>query len=330
MSRPANLPPRCPFQNRGLLSRAVDSTPQTTLYRFPSQGSIIDENPSWLDELLTDSESTPRGISHRRSLSDSAAILDVPTALGAPLSPISEGNASSAGALYKSTEATYEGETDSGFEAGSEFKAICVYGPNSPRHKSKLTSSESSIVTALLENVPQNPLQYVTVDFPSTSNNSVSNVSSDVLVAAGDHDPEKASRRRSGQRSRVRKLQYIAELERTVEALQTLGAELASNIASMYQQRFVLSIENKKLGQQIAILQREKKMKDGQFQYLKSEAERLKMIYGRHRRSKSSASSFGIGRSPTQSSEACWQMLDMGKLSLSGSRVPMKQGPGRW
>lgn len=195
MSRPAHLPPRCPFQNRGLLPRALDSTPQTTLYRFPSQGSIIDEKPSWLDDLLTDPESSPRGISHRRSSSDSAAILDALTTLGGPMSPVNEGDASSVGAFHKSSEATDGVESNSGLEAGNGFEASCVYGPNSPRQKSKLTSSESSIVTALLENVPWNPLQYVTVDLHGGSNSSESNVSGDVLVATGDHDPEKAARR---------------------------------------------------------------------------------------------------------------------------------------
>ncbi|XP_010912379.1 basic leucine zipper 34 [Elaeis guineensis] len=330
MSRQAHLPPRCPFKNRGLLPRALDSTPQTTLYRFPSQGSIIDERPSWIDDLFTESDSSPRGISHRRSSSDSAAILEVPAMLAGPVSPVSEGNTSSVGALHKSPEATDEGETNSGFEAGSGYDASCVYGPNSPRQKSKLTSSESSLVAALLENIPQNPLQYVTVDFPSGSNNSESNASGDILVAPDDHDPERASRRRSGQRSRVRKLQYIAELERTVDALQTFGAELAGRVASMYQQRFALSMENKKLRWQITRIQQQKIMKDGQYQTLKSEAERLKVIYGRHRRSKSAASCFEMGPLNTDTSEVSWQILDMGKLSLGESPVPMKHGLGRW
>ncbi|XP_008799706.1 basic leucine zipper 6 [Phoenix dactylifera] len=330
MSRPAHLPPRCPFQNRGLLPRALDSTPQTTLYRFPSQGSIIDEKLSWLDDLLTDSESSPRGISHRRSSSDSAAVLDVLTTLGGPVSPVDEGNASSVCALHKPSESTDEDESNSGLEAGSGFEASCVYGPNSPRQKSKLTSSESSMVTALLENVPWNPLQYVTVDFHSGSNSSESNVSGDVLAATGDHDPEKAARRRSGQRSRVRKLQYIAELERTVDALQTLGAELAARVASMYQQHFALSIENKKLRRQITILRQEKMMRDGQYQSLKSEAERLKMIYGCQRSLRSAASCFEMGFSNAADiSGDSWPMLDIGKLSLGGSPVPTRHGLGR-
>ncbi|XP_010931066.1 uncharacterized protein At4g06598 isoform X2 [Elaeis guineensis] len=331
MSRPAHLPPRCPFQNRGLLPRALDSTPQTTLYKFPSQGSIIDEKPSWLDDLLTDSESSPRGISHRRSSSDSAAILDVSATLGGPISPINEGNASPVGALHKSSETTDGGASNSGFEAGSAFEASCVYGPNSPRQKSKLTSSESSIVTALLENVPWNPLQYVTMDFHNGSNSSESNVSGEVLVATGDHDPEKAARRRSGQRSRVRKLQYIAELERTVDALQTLRADLAARVASLYPQHFALSIENKKLRRQMAILQQEKMMKDGQCQSLKSEAEGLKMIYGCPRRSKSAASCFemGFSNADISSGDNGWQSLNFGKLSLGGSPVAMKHGLGR-
>lgn len=70
-------------------------------------------------------------------------------------------------------------------------------------------------------------------------------------------------------------------------------------------------------------------MSTGQYQTLKSEAERLKMIYGCHRRSKSAASCFEMDPSNTGTSGVSWQMLDMGKLSLGGSLVPMKHGLGR-
>ncbi|EMS53379.1 hypothetical protein TRIUR3_32634 [Triticum urartu] len=67
---------------------------------------------------------------------------------------------------------------------------------------------------------------------------------------------------RSGQRSRVRKLQYIADLERTVDSLQIMGADLAVRVASHFQLRNALSIENKQLRRQIASLQQAKLMKD--------------------------------------------------------------------
>ena len=98
--------------------------------------------------------------------------------------------------------------------------------------------------------------------------------------------------RRSGQRSRVRKLQYIAELERTVDSLQVIvlifyfnlmlrasvvlilwqyclysfqnmGADLAVRVASLCQLHNSLSMENKQLRIQISTLQHAKLIKDG-------------------------------------------------------------------
>lgn len=64
----------------------------------------------------------------------------------------------------------------------------------------------------------------------------------------------------------------------------------------------------------------------GQHHSLKNEAERLRMICGRHRRSKSAASCFEIP--PVDSSTISWQMLDFGNLSLGGSRASFKHNLG--
>ncbi|CAL9115393.1 basic leucine zipper 34-like isoform X2 [Musa acuminata AAA Group] len=333
MSRPAPLPPRCPFQNRGVTRRALESKPQTTQtddklcakhHRFPSHGSLLDEQPLWLDDLLTDPEISPRGISLQRSSSDPVALLEVATSFHGPISPITEEDALSDGILHESRESEEASEIGYGFEVGN-----CVYGPNSPRQKTKMDDLESSVVTALLKDVPSNPLQYLTVDYPSTSVINELNEKED-STSSGNLDSESISRRRSGQRSRVRKLQYIAELERSVDILQTLGADLAARVASLFQYRLALSVENKKLRQQLASLQQEKIIKHGQHQSLKNEAERLRMIYGRHRRSKSAALCFGTSPSVVvvDPSPIDWQTLDLGKLSLGGNQVSMKHGLG--
>lgn len=56
----------------------------------------------------------------------------------------------------------------------------------------------------------------------------------------------------------------------------------------------------------------------GQHQSLKNEAERLRMICGRHRRSKSVAACFEMDPSELDPSPINWQMLDLGKLNLGG------------
>ncbi|KAK8948138.1 hypothetical protein KSP40_PGU010618 [Platanthera guangdongensis] len=260
MSRPSHLPPRCP--DKILLG---DDQLLPELFRYPSMDSLLEEHPSWLDELLADSDtSSLHGQCHRRSASDSLTI--------------------------------------SGVEEG------CVYGPNSPRERSKLTSSESAIVNALLETVPRNKLAYAEI-----SGGSRIYEQDEEGNFEAEHEAEKSSRRRSGQRSRVRKLQYISDLQKTVEALQTMGAELAANIACFFQQRVSLSLENKSLRKQISVLLHEKIIKDGEHQYLQREAERLKMISRRHRRSKS-ISSLLLDSGPHVNGD--YSPLDFRRLSL--------------
>ncbi|RVW76279.1 Basic leucine zipper 34 [Vitis vinifera] len=53
------------------------------------------------------------------------------------------------------------------------------------------------------------------------------------------------------QRSRVRKLQYIAELERNVQALKAKGSEVSAELDFLNQQNLILSMENKALKQRL-------------------------------------------------------------------------------
>lgn len=192
MSRSSQRPPRCPFQNRGTLNYAIDVSPLNAdngneatvrLHRFPSQESYFEEQPLWIDDLLGESEMSPRG-ALRRSASDSVAILDV----------LSEGFndidvQATDGSACKPTEHTHDTEGGSGLEAS------CVYGPNSPRHKSNLNQSESAMVSALWENAPQFSFQYGASDIRSVAEMNQYNVHGNPPFSAGDFDPERASRR---------------------------------------------------------------------------------------------------------------------------------------
>ncbi|KAG6467054.1 basic leucine zipper 6-like [Zingiber officinale] len=328
MSRPASLPPRCPLLSRGVPRRALDSRSHTTQKDdnlcaqepiFPSHESPLDEQPVWLNDLLAGHETSTRGgMSLRRSSSDPVVLLDVAKSFHGSIYPIIEEDALSDGFLHDSLESEGSCEVGYGFEAGN-----CVYGPNSPRQKGKLTDSESSMIASLLENAPTDPLKYLTVNSSSTA---VLNES----LGKGDYTPmnpeaEKITRRHSGQRSRVRKLQYIAELERNIDLLQTLAADFASRVASLFQYRLDLSVENKKLRQQIASLGQEKLIKEGLHQSLKNEAERLRMMTcGRHRRA---ASCFEVP-SAVDSASVKWPMPDFGKMSLGGSQSSLKHSFG--
>ncbi|KAL6570641.1 hypothetical protein OROGR_000191 [Orobanche gracilis] len=121
---------------------------------------------------------------------------------------------------------------------------------------------------------------------------------------SGDNivDPKRIKRilanRQSAQRSRVRKLQYISELERSVTTLQTEVSALSPRVAFLDHQRLLLNVDNSALKQRIAALAQDKIFKDediknyvGMFVYfwktlttahqeaLKKEIERLRKIY---------------------------------------------------
>nr|CAD1842271.1 unnamed protein product [Ananas comosus var. bracteatus] len=85
--------------------------------------------------------------------------------------------------------------------------------------------------------------------------------------------------RQSAQRSRVRKLQYISELERSVTTLQTEVSALSPRVAFLDHQRSLLTVGNSHLKQRIAALAQDNIFKDAHQEELKKELERLREVY---------------------------------------------------
>ncbi|KAJ7548186.1 hypothetical protein O6H91_07G001500 [Diphasiastrum complanatum] len=98
----------------------------------------------------------------------------------------------------------------------------------------------------------------------------------------GEVDPKRAKRilanRQSAQRSRVRKLQYIAELERSVTTLQSEVSMLTPQLAFLDHQRAVLNVENNAIKQRIAGLAQEKRFKDAHNEALTKEVHGLRQL----------------------------------------------------
>ncbi|KAL2466796.1 Basic leucine zipper 61 [Abeliophyllum distichum] len=113
---------------------------------------------------------------------------------------------------------------------------------------------------------------------PPPATNSSDNGSGDAIV-----DPKRIKRilanRKSAQRSRVRKLQYISELERSVTSLQSEVSALSPRVAFLDHQRLLLNVDNSALKQRIAALAQDKIFKDAHQEALKKEIERLRQIY---------------------------------------------------
>ncbi|KAM0901823.1 hypothetical protein ACQ4PT_019727 [Festuca glaucescens] len=99
----------------------------------------------------------------------------------------------------------------------------------------------------------------------------------------GFGDPKRIKRilanRQSAQRSRVRKLHYISELERSVTGLQMEVSALSPRVAFLDHQRSLLTVGNSHLRQRIAALAQDKIFKDAHQEALKEEIERLRQLY---------------------------------------------------
>ncbi|XP_058732781.1 basic leucine zipper 34-like, partial [Vicia villosa] len=102
---------------------------------------------------------------------------------------------------------------------------------------------------------------------PQNNNNNNSSSSNDRIT-----DPKRVKRilanRQSAPRSRVRKLQYIYELERSVTSLQAEVSILSPRVAFLDHQRLLLNVDNSALKQRIAALAQDKIFKDGRLKDL--------------------------------------------------------------
>lgn len=137
----AHLPPRCPIQKKPTNGPIHDPNSLPLRHHRSSSQCNIEEQPAWLDDLLSDPESNSKGRLHRRSASDPITLLD---SLGDSLSILGP-NYDEEGSINASC----------GLETG------CLYGPNSPRRKCSSSFSENAIVSALSEYVSQEPVQFV-------------------------------------------------------------------------------------------------------------------------------------------------------------------------
>ncbi|KAJ8438268.1 hypothetical protein Cgig2_030633 [Carnegiea gigantea] len=254
----------------------------------PSSGPTPTPSPSWMDEFL-DFTSARRG-SHRRSMSDSVAFLEAPGQL------VEECRNSLHGGGFDRLD------DDQLMSMFSDTMPEMVGPPSSPSDQNsnnddKLVSADEANLNHNNNNncsqqqLPKNEPGEVESACKSDTNNHVSSLppSSDNAgqVSGGPDafiDPKRVKRyfhnyselleerlpsilanRQSAQRSRVRKLQYISELERSVTTLQTEVSALSPRVAFLDHQRLILNVDNSALKQRIAALAQDKIFKDGRF-----------------------------------------------------------------
>ncbi|KAK8589049.1 hypothetical protein V6N12_023456 [Hibiscus sabdariffa] len=226
------------------------------------------QQPSWANEFL-DFSSTRRG-AHRRSISVDIAFLDQPLEEETRVFNAMKIESSMFDGLdHEQLKAMFTDDVTLTLPpmmtvSSSTNSTPPISDQNSNNNEKPATPEEVESSCKVPETQPSDP--------PSTSNGGLPII-----------DPKRVKRilanRQSAQRSRVRKLQYISELERIVTTLQTEISTLSPRVAFLDRQRLMLTVENSALKQRIAALAQDKIFKDAHQEALKKEIERLTRIY---------------------------------------------------
>ncbi|XVE80058.1 hypothetical protein DITRI_Ditri14bG0108800 [Diplodiscus trichospermus] len=275
----AQLPPKIPSMTQNWPSFPHQRMP--TMANFSSSSTTTTMNgsnhqPSWVDEFL-DFSSARRG-AHRRSISDSIAFLEQPL-----VDECRDSNAmmtDTANAFDRlDDEQLMSMFSDDVAMTVATAPTVSSSNPSTPTSDQNSNNDDKPVPSLDLQ-LPKNEPGEVesscktekqAAQAPTTSN-------ADPII-----DPKRVKRilanRQSAQRSRVRKLQYISELERSVTTLQTEVSALSPRVAFLDHQRLILNVDNSALKQRIAALAQDKIFKDAHQEALKKEIERLRQVY---------------------------------------------------
>ncbi|XP_022941093.1 basic leucine zipper 34-like [Cucurbita moschata] len=252
----------------------------------PSSSAASHHNPSWVDDFL-DFSTARRGL-HRRSISDSIAFLETPFSDACRNSSSSSSSSAVAVAVLHATPTFDRLDDDQLMSMFSDDISVAVPASSNPSSSSDQNSNNYEKTTTVPSEPPPPPHQLK--NEPGEVESSSCQLQQQAeppppSSAAGDNtiDPKRVKRilanRQSAQRSRVRKLQYISELERSVTTLQTEVSALSPRVAFLDHQRLILNVDNSALKQRIAALAQDKIFKDAHQEALRKEIERLRQVY---------------------------------------------------
>ncbi|XP_059648194.1 uncharacterized protein At4g06598 isoform X2 [Cornus florida] len=286
------LPPKSPFPS--ISPPYVDYIPSPAIgakgiakprernshhQRTSSESLLMEEQPSWLDELLNEPE-TPVRRGHRRSSSDSfpysdasnASIIDyvaqdeckfknIPSVPSWGLPDFDHYRDAWHASFY--AEPNARGKQKNRAWGSSLNSTTHLNGISSASDKVILQSSGSSCAPQEIDGVTstvsgkQDPVE----SGPRDPKAATERKDSSPAKSSASETDSKRAKQQFAQRSRVRKLQYIAELERHVQALQAKGSEVSAELEFLNQQSLILSMENKALKQRLESLSQEQLIK---------------------------------------------------------------------
>ncbi|CAN1859470.1 Sodium/calcium exchanger NCL [Linum perenne] len=248
----------------------------------PSSAAAAHNNnnnhPSWVDEFL-DFSSARRG-THRRSASDSITFLE------SPLMTLDAGDDRRGGGGRSHNNNNNHHHQQHDFDKFDDEQFMSMFSvddmasnPGGGGGAASSNSDHDSINDEVKEPTTathQNKIK--AADEVDSQCQSEDNNSGHQTPSNGDNggdrifDPKRVKRilanRQSAQRSRVRKLQYISELERSVTSLQAEVSVLSPRVAYLDHQRLLLNVDNSAIKQRIAALAQDKIFKDAQTRFI--------------------------------------------------------------
>ncbi|KAL8160004.1 hypothetical protein V2J09_001541 [Rumex salicifolius] len=223
----------------------IEQSPATTIQ--------FEDKPSWIDDLLDEPETPVNKSIHRRSRSDSVTYLDTDcrtkssyykellqnSAYGNPISPADQ----------------QHGLWNSSFDPSTSAND----------HKMQKNDIVSKISGLSLSQQEQNSAFPMAGDMQNLRESGNKNVGSSDLGdeiwhnnSAANSESKAADVKRAKQhnarRSRVRKVQYIADLERSVQVLHAEGSLVSAELEFLDHQNLILSMENRALRQRLESL----------------------------------------------------------------------------
>lgn len=261
--------------------------------RTSSESFLMVEQPSWLDELLDEPE-TPVRRGHRRSSSDSFAYIDSANAGSTGMNyttqddskyknitPVSPWHSQEFDLYRGAWKSSFMDQNLSGKTKNKLWDAPGVppRGLPSPRGNNLIQNAK---LTSPMKDIDGNPsLLSEAKDLVESGPQDLkgSAEKKDSSYSKSSETDSKRAKQQFAQRSRVRKLQYIAELERNVQALQAEGSEVSAELEFINQQNLILSMENKALKQRLESLAQEQLIKYLEHEVLEREVGRLRNLY---------------------------------------------------
>ncbi|CAN6458506.1 unnamed protein product [Victoria cruziana] len=304
----SHLPPKSPFpcvtsgfvdygSSHPTASRGIPN-PREGLkqhQRTSSESCLIDEQPSWLDDLLNEPETPVRKGGHRRSSSDSFAYLEAPSSFPdmdsfSPWEPI-YGNAPSMPSRRSVDFQRAKDDYHTSFYSNTNSFGVQSMNrrwtstPNnihSGSHKPAKNHAKSASTESLTCHKDGQSVaaqkQSTEDSTPNEQKVSPEKVESSHTKPSSSEADTKRVKQQFAQRSRVRKLQYIAELERNVQALQAEESEISAELEFLDRQHLILSLENKALRQRLESMSQEQLVKYLEQDMLEREVQRLRML----------------------------------------------------